>query len=69
MSTPGKQKSLLDHGGNHISDLWFASPTLYQVTELRQVGSRGGGGGGDILELSLVRSFDIRQCVFMILNF
>ena len=36
--TPGKLKSLLDRGGNRTSDLWFASPILYQLNyELKSV--------------------------------
>ena len=56
-STPGKLKSLPDHGGNRTHDLW--DTTVVQCsrlpTELRgQVGS-----GGDISELSLVPSISI----------
>ena len=32
MSTPGKLKRLLDHGGNRTRDLRFASPMLRQLS-------------------------------------
>ena len=47
--TPGKLKSLPDHGGNRIRDLWDTSSVLYQLTyEVKSVRV------GDISELSLV---------------
>ena len=49
--TPGKLKSLPDHGGNRTHDLWDTSPMLcqlsYEVKSFRV---------GDISELSLVLS-------------
>ena len=44
-STPGKLKSLPDHGGNRTRDLWDSSPMLSYEVKSVQV--------GDILELSL----------------
>ena len=52
VSTPDKLKSLLDRGGNRTCDLWFASPTLFQLScvqyEIKSVRV------GDISEHSLV---------------
>ena len=51
LSSPGKLKNMLDHGGNRTYDLWKASPMLYQLSYgVRSVRVR------DILELSLVLS-------------
>ena len=52
--TPGKLKSLPDHGGNRTRDLWFASPMLYQLSyEVMSVRM------GDISELNLVPSISV----------
>ena len=48
-STPGKLKSLPDHGGNRIRDLWDTSPMLHQLSyEVKSVQV------GDTSELRLV---------------
>ena len=61
VSTLGKLKSLLDHGGNRTRDLWFASPMLYQLNyEVKSVRVR------HISESSLVPSIhkkDLRNTV------
>ena len=52
--TPGKLKSLPDHGGNQTHDLWDTSPMLrqlsYVVKSVRV---------GDISELNLVPSISM----------
>ena len=35
--TPGKLKSLSDHGGNRTRELWDTSPMLYQLSRLSKV--------------------------------
>ena len=50
-STPGKLKSLPDHGGNRTCNLWDTSPMLHQLScEVKSVQV------GDISELRLVPS-------------
>ena len=63
VSTPGKLKSMPDHGGNRTCDLWNANPMLCQLSyAVRSVRVC------DISELSLVPKLSINlRCNHMVL--